>query len=324
MSATLTVVVPIYNVEPYLPQLLESLSNQELTDIEFILVNDGSLDASADIARERVGRDRRFRLLSQENLGLSAARNAGAAVASGTYLAFADADDVVPPAAYRRLVQTLERTGSAFASGDVRRLDSTGVHRHPRYADVFARTRIGTHVTRDEALILDRMIWNKVFRRAFWDANRLRFTLPRYEDAPVTVRAHLSATAVDVLSEVVYLWRIRETGEPSITQRLYEPDNIADRMRMMVETGRIIDGAPATLRDAYARDMLTGDIRYAVLAARTNDAADLAGTIALVRRFVGGVAPGLLDELPAPYRRKVRLLAEGRIEELRAEPAVDA
>lgn len=90
-----SVIVPVYNVGPYLREALESLVNQSLQDIEIIAVNDGSTDNSEDILKEYQKRDRRVRYVNQENQGQSGARNTGMALCSGEYLYFMDSDDVV-------------------------------------------------------------------------------------------------------------------------------------------------------------------------------------------------------------------------------------
>lgn len=320
MAALLSVVVPFYNTEPYLEQCLDSITAQQLHELEVVLVDDGSTDHSADIARAHAAKDPRFNVISTPHQGLSAARNAGARHAvGGTYLAFADSDDVVPPNAYHALVSSLEASGSDIASGDVRRLDSAGLRPHPRYADVFASARTRTHITRDSLLILDRMVWNKVFRRSFWDRNEYAFHLPQYEDAPVTVRAHIQAESVDVVGEVVYHWRIREAGEPSITQRLYEPENLAARMTMMVETGALIRRLAPDLMDAYERDMCLGDIRIAMTAMLHNTDEALDRALGLARTFLVAVDSSVLDTLPERDRRHLGLLTSGQSELLRKE-----
>jgi hypothetical protein len=119
------------------------------------------------------------------------------------------------------------------------------VEPHFGYQDVFEQDRRRTHIRSHTALVRDRMVWNKVFRRSFWNARDLVFTLPEYEDAPVMIRAHIEASSVDVVSEVVYFWRIREEGMLSITQWGEEPENIAARMRMVLDTFEVItDLAP--------------------------------------------------------------------------------
>src|SRR5262249_49640423 len=79
----------------------------------------------------------------------------------------------------------------------------------------------------------------------------------------VTIAAHLRANSVDVLADVVYMWRIRESGEPSITQRLHEPANILARMRMMYETWEVIKYESTELTNAYVQDMCAGDVKIA-------------------------------------------------------------
>ena len=94
---TISVIVPVYNAEPYLPQCLESILAQDYRDFELILVNDGSTDSSGDICERYAARDSRIRVITQSNGGVSNARNAGLDVASGKYVAFVDADDWVDP-----------------------------------------------------------------------------------------------------------------------------------------------------------------------------------------------------------------------------------
>src|SRR5690349_8686628 len=96
----LSVVVPVYNVERYLDECLASLAAQQVADFEAILIDDGSTDGSAAIAQAYADRDPRFRLISQPNAGLGAARNAGIALAQGEFLAFLDSDDKVPADGY--------------------------------------------------------------------------------------------------------------------------------------------------------------------------------------------------------------------------------
>ena len=90
-----SVVVPVFNVEPYLRKCLDSVVNQSLREIEIICVNDGSTDNSAAILSEYSARDARIRVVAQDNAGLSAARNAGMKVARGDYLVFLDSDDAL-------------------------------------------------------------------------------------------------------------------------------------------------------------------------------------------------------------------------------------
>lgn len=312
----LSVVVPIHDVKQYLDACLASLRDQTYPDLEVILVDDGSTDTSSIIA-ERWADECGWKLIVQENLGLSFARNAGTAVASGDLLAFCDADDVVVATAYERLCATLDKSGSDVASGAVRRLDSLGTREHPRYSDLFRASRLRTHIRRDHSIVLDRMIWNKVFDRRFWDANDLSFTLPKYEDAPVTIKAHLAADSVDVLNDVVYLWRIREEGSRSITQRLYEPENIRARMQMVRVTWDLLTPEAQGLRDAYLRDMCAGDIRIACEALAATGGSVMPA-IDVARDFLQAVGEDAISRLEPALRARADAVLATDIDRLLA------
>ena len=91
----ISVIVPVYNVEKYLEECLDSIQNQTYSDIEVILVNDGSLDNSKDICEKYCKEDNRFKLINQANQGQSVARNHGVAASIGEFIAFVDSDDII-------------------------------------------------------------------------------------------------------------------------------------------------------------------------------------------------------------------------------------
>ena len=91
----ISVIVPVYNVETYLEECLDSIQNQTYTDLEVILVNDGSTDGSQAICERYCQADKRFRLMNQTNQGLSAARNTGVAASRGEFIVFVDSDDMI-------------------------------------------------------------------------------------------------------------------------------------------------------------------------------------------------------------------------------------
>ena len=92
-----SVIVPVYNVEQYIEKCLLSIKNQTLTDFECLIINDGTKDASIEVAKIVVGNDKRFKFFDKENGGLSDARNYGIEKASGEYLCFIDSDDYIAP-----------------------------------------------------------------------------------------------------------------------------------------------------------------------------------------------------------------------------------
>ncbi|MEV5961722.1 glycosyltransferase [Kribbella sp. NPDC051952] len=262
MTPRLSVVVPFYNVGEYIGGCLDSIARQTWTDFEAILVDDGSPDDSAVIAKDFCTRDPRFRLIQQSNAGPGPARDAGIREAAGEYLAFVDGDDLVSRHGFAALIRTLDKTGSDFAGGNARRFNNSfGVRPSWLHRQPFARIRLATHVTEVPDLVLDRMLWNKVYRRSFWTEYGYTFPPIRYEDYPVALKAHLDAVTVDTITQPVYYWRERESGE-SITQQKFQLGNIRDRV---VSAGMVLDlvedSTPVVRRRVHAHlaqiDVLT-------------------------------------------------------------------
>lgn len=108
MTNTISVVVPVYNVEAYLERCICSLTGQSCPNLEIILVDDGSTDGSFSICQQYAGRDSRIKLIHKENGGLASARNAGMEAATGEYLGFVDSDDWVSPDTYQKMADLIE------------------------------------------------------------------------------------------------------------------------------------------------------------------------------------------------------------------------
>jgi CDP-glycerol glycerophosphotransferase len=313
-----SVVVPIYRVEAYLEECLASLRAQTFADLEVVMVDDGSPDGSAAIAERVAAEDARFLLVRQENAGLGAARNAGVARAKGELLMFVDSDDRLPTDALERLVGSLDRTGSDFATGNIHRFDATGQWPAAFLKRTFSRRRRRTHVTRFRWLLSDRMAQNKLWRRAFWDAHALAFPVGCvHEDIPVVVPAHFMARAVDVLPQPVYLYRERADGTPSITQRRAELPVLLDRLRAVEAVSAWLDGhGPPGARRAYAESVVEEDLRYHLDA--LPEAGDEYRRVFLDRAnaFLDAAGPGVEDRLPAIQRLKWHLVRRRRLPEL--------
>ena len=316
MSPKLSVVVPFYNVEPYFEACLESIARQTLRDIEVVLVDDGSLDGSAVIAKAYAEGDPRFRLVQQENQGLGPARNTGTAHATGEYLTFADSDDIVARPAYELLVGSLDGTGSDIAAGNVMRFDAARVWQAWAHDEPFRTTRKKTHVTSQTSLMQDRMVWNKVFRRSFWDGQGLSFPDMLYEDSPVMVRAHVLASSVDVLSPHVYYWRQRDSGEPSITQRKAELSNLEDRMESVRQVHNFLHEHAPRLKPVYDGYALDVDLWVLVLSLLTATDAERERIVELGQEFLDVVDQSVIDGRPAARRLCYHLLGRGLLPEL--------
>jgi len=112
---TISVIVPVYNVESFLPQCIESLQSQTLTDFELILVDDGATDTSSSICDAYARKDVRLKVIHKSNGGLSSARNAGLDLALGDFVAFVDSDDWVEPEYLQTLWEAAVHTNSSVA-----------------------------------------------------------------------------------------------------------------------------------------------------------------------------------------------------------------
>ena len=122
---TISVVVPIYNTSIYLSKCLESLINQTYKDIEIICINDGSTDNSLEILNKFQKKDNRIKIITQENQGLSAARNKGIVEANGEYISFIDSDDWVDLDFFEKLITALEKEHADIAAGSIIRARKT-------------------------------------------------------------------------------------------------------------------------------------------------------------------------------------------------------
>ncbi|MEV4110832.1 glycosyltransferase family 2 protein [Nonomuraea sp. NPDC049695] len=315
MIPLLSVVVPVYNVEPYITECLKSLAAQTLDDIEVVLVDDGSSDGSRRIAEDFAAKDDRFVLLGQRNLGPGPARNAGLRQARGTYLAFADSDDVVPPDAYRRLVDTLAETGSDLACGAVGRLVDGVLEESILHEKAFRRPELCTHITDKQVLIRDRTVWNKVYRRDFWERGGLVFAPGIYEDVPVAMQAHVLATSVDMIGDVVYHWRKRDAGETSITQRRAELPNLYERLAAIRAVRAFLDERAPELLDGFDALVLEKDIIFLFQALEAGEESGL--LLQLADAWLTTLSPKALATAPSLRRLELHLIRRGMVDELR-------
>ncbi|GAA2634157.1 bifunctional glycosyltransferase family 2 protein/CDP-glycerol:glycerophosphate glycerophosphotransferase [Actinomadura fulvescens] len=313
MTPVISVVVPFHNEESHLAECLESLARQTLPDLEVIMVDDGSTDAGAVIAKAMSDRDRRFVLLQQENAGVGAARNAGVRRARAPYLAFADAHDVVVHNAYDLLVGSLERTGSDLACGNVLRVESGRTFQSRAHREPFDSSAERTHITRRAALLRDRRVWNKVYRRSFWDEHGLSFARGRYVDAAVSVRAHVFASAVDVLDTAVYWWR-KSASTPA--ERRDEPRDLEERMAAVTEVCDVLAAHAPRLSRTFHRQVFGRELEQLVKALPTVPVADQARLLDLGVRFAERADRRAIEGLDAFDRLWAHLLGRRMLPEL--------
>ena len=316
----ISVVVPVYNVEGFVGDCLRSVAGQTLRDLEIVIVDDGSTDASAEHIAAFAEREPRARVITQANGGLGNARNVGLAAGNSDLVAFVDSDDVLPADALERLSGSLDRTASDLATGRVERLEPSGAtHTAPFLRKTHSRTRRATHVTRFRWLVSDRVAWNKLWRRDFLERNELRFAEGMFhEDIPMVVPAHFLARTVDVVAHPVYRWRMRDGGERSITQHRLEERLLRDRVEAVRRVCDFLDErfpeAPA--RRWYHESVLAEDLlNHLDVLDQAGDGyrrlfLDEAG--ALLERF----EPDVESRLPAIQRLKWHLVRRRLLDEL--------
>lgn len=226
--AKLSVVIPVYNVESYLWECLDSVVNQTLTDIEIILVDDGSTDGSTEICRSYVERDARIKFLRQENTGVSAARKNGAMLASGQYVGFVDADDYISLDLYEKL---LERIGNCdlavsgwFGDADsrVKRFEymPQGIYETPEQMKYLIDNMIRFGKTNHQGLWF---IWNKLYRRELVELvfKRIGTNLFFGEDSDFLYRYILQCKAVCITDVCGYYYRWRDHSAWRTVRRDY-------------------------------------------------------------------------------------------------------
>ena len=262
-SPRVSVVVPVYDVERWLPESLDSLLSQEGVDLEVIVVDDGSPDGSGAIADGYAARDDRVAVLHVANGGLGSARNVGTERVTGEYLGFLDSDDLLPPGALATLAGTLEASGSDFVTGSIVRMEGGGLHEPPWMRRLHRERRLGITAREHPEILGDVFAWNKLFRTSYWRDQGLEWPEGvRYEDQPTTTRAYL-AGSFDVVPEVVYRWRIRDDGSSITQQRASVPD-LTDRWRTKRMTLDAVEEYDDPGTSAYFVDrVMAGDLhRY--------------------------------------------------------------
>lgn len=211
METAISVIVPIYRVEKYLPACIDSILNQTFTDFELILVDDGSPDRCPAICDEAAERDARVRVIHQANAGLSAARNAGIEVAHGAWLSFVDSDDYIAPHFCEKLYQTAQRTNADCVMCSVQNVDESGKLIDSALMRMADEVKTGREVLRKigrDDVTPYLTAWNKLYRRKLF--NTLRYPAGRQnEDVFVFAELFCQVQRAACVAEPLYFYRKR-------------------------------------------------------------------------------------------------------------------
>ncbi|OTP26705.1 glycosyltransferase family 2 protein [Enterococcus mundtii] len=218
----ISIIVPVYNVEKYLRNCVDSILNQTFKNFELILVDDGSLDDSGKICDEYVKKDKRVRVLHKENGGLSSARNAGIEYAHGRYLGFIDSDDYIEPDMYELLYNNMVHEDAD--------LSICGIYDVYEGKEPIKKTRIKEIVPSDEALLLILQgniisvhAVNKLYKKELF--NNLRYPVGKYhEDSFIIVDLldNCKKVAIDSTQKYYYVHRLGSINTETFSDKQFD------------------------------------------------------------------------------------------------------
>ncbi len=237
--AVVSIIVPVYNVEQYLRECVDSILSQSFTDFEVILVDDGSPDNCPKICDEYAEKDPRVKVIHKPNGGLSSARNAGLDIATGEFVGFVDSDDIIESEMYEKLVSAIMKNDADICFCRVVAISETGDQQpNGKYFGIGSSVLEGYRVL--EMLVKGgcgsstyyESIWNKLYRRKLF--SNIRFPVgKRHEDAFVVHRIYDLCDRVAFIEDALYLYRLRSGSimrEPYSIKKTEVIDAFYDRV----------------------------------------------------------------------------------------------
>lgn len=217
MSELISIIVPIYKVEKYINQCIESIINQTYKNIEIILVDDGSPDKCPIMCDNYKKKDKRIKVIHKKNGGLSDARNAGIEIATGNYICFVDSDDFIKPnyieLLYKAIIKNntkISQCGFIYYDGSEKERINYKENKVLCKRDYFY-DNYTSHKTDNT------VVWNKMYSRDIF--RNLKFNKGKiHEDEFFTYKAIEKAEKISIIKECLYSYRM---NEDSITRKLY-------------------------------------------------------------------------------------------------------
>lgn len=208
MEDRVSVIIPAYNVDKYVDRCLKSISEQTHQNIEIIIINDGSTDFTPDIISEHTKQDNRIIAVNTKNNGLSATRNIGLELSSGSYVSFVDADDYIEKDMIENLLLNLKEQNCDISTCNYSKIYTDG-HIEP---NVYLKKPYQQHNTTcylyDLLSLGDNYVWNKLFRRELFD--NIKFpTGQYYEDISIMYKLFIKARNIRYVNYYGYNYYIR-------------------------------------------------------------------------------------------------------------------
>lgn len=205
----ISVILPVYNVEMYLSTCLDSILSQSYRNLEIIIINDGSSDFSLKIAQAYSEKDDRVIVYSHENEGQSEARNRGLSVATGDYVTFVDADDILLPDAIKIMHDVIVRMKADIVEGD---FIKGNILKESYYNKTYKSISFNPAQAISDVLYqkkLSASIWGKLFKRSLFENLNFKKGII-YEDLDIICKLFDKSTKIIRIDFPVYFYRIRE------------------------------------------------------------------------------------------------------------------
>ncbi|MDD4166430.1 MAG: glycosyltransferase [Endomicrobiaceae bacterium] len=223
----ISIIIPVYNAELYLPQCLDSVTRQTFTDFECICINDGSTDSSLNILTKHSEKDKRFKIISQQNGGVSQARNTGLKTACGKYISFADPDDWLSTNYLEILHDTIEKYGCDVIASENFFYDAKTKKTHiKRLPEKFYRCELKS-IDAKKKLIPALNIcpcWGKIYKADFLKLNEIFFQKCPMEDVIFTYDILTSGCSIMFIKDALYFYRKNIEGSATYNspKRIYD------------------------------------------------------------------------------------------------------
>ncbi|MDQ1000338.1 glycosyltransferase involved in cell wall biosynthesis [Neobacillus niacini] len=230
VNQKISVIVPIYNVEKYLPQCIESIINQTYKNLEVILVNDGSPDNSGEVCNFYRSKDNRIKVIHKDNGGLSEARNIGLDNASGDYVSFIDSDDYIHERFYEILFNMIISTNAEIAQcGFTKVYEEKNIKGNIKN-QVIVPTSNKNILNKIESLtslfnqdyVVSVVVWNKLYRKELFD--NIRFPVGKIHEDEFTTYQLLYKSKKLALTKIPLYYYLQRTnsimGEKFNSKRL--------------------------------------------------------------------------------------------------------
>lgn len=213
LSPKVSIIVPIYNVEQYLKQSIESITNQSLKDIEIICVNDGSTDNSYEILKNYAKLDQRIILLNQQNQGVSVARNEGIKRASADYIMFVDPDDWLELNAVEIAYKEIKTKGVDILNFGYFDYDNGNINSGytSTFLDKYQKESI---ISQRELMTIQNVIWDKIYRKDFILNNKIQFPekIKVAEDGFFNLQCMIEDARYGIINKSLYYYRMNRHG----------------------------------------------------------------------------------------------------------------